>query len=211
MMNRLNCLSEEELVIAAQNGSEEALERILKLYQGFLRYITQKYFLKDGDQQDLLQEAAIGLLEAINAYDSTTNVKFRNFAFLCIKRELDSVVSRSNRKKRQVLNNAIPIYSYVDEENERYGSDYYSGDNFLKSEEGTPETEIIAREGVNELIEFLRSELTDLEMKVLYLRINGRSYKEITEVLQIQVKAVDNAIQRIRKKVNGTYKKEKSA
>ena len=133
-MNGLAIGSEEELVLKAQNGDTEALEKVLIMYRGFVRYISQKYYLKDGDHQDLYQEANIGLLEAIKAYDHNSKVKFRNFAFLCIKRELDSMISRSNRKKRQVLNNAIPIYSYVEEENDRFGTEYYSGENFLKDD-----------------------------------------------------------------------------
>jgi len=205
-MNRtLPQLSEEELVLRAQQGNNDALERLLYIYRGFVRYVCQKYYLKDGDQQDLLQEATIGLLEAIKAYDYSTKVKFRNFAFICIKRELDSVVSRSNRKKRQILNNAIPIYAYVEEENTRYGSEYYSGENYMKCEKDTPEAALIAREGLQELMSFLQKELTKLEQKVLFLRIEGRSYREITSILEIQTKAVDNAIQRIRRKVMSAY------
>ncbi len=210
-MDSLIQLSEEELVMRAQQGSNDALERIIFLYRGFVRYVCQKYYLKDGDQQDLLQEATIGLLEAIKAYDYTSNVRFRNFAFICIKRELDSVVSRSNRKKRQILNNAIPIYSYVEEENARYGSDYYSGENYMKSDRETPEAALIAREGMQELMTFLKSELTVLERSVLSLRIQGISYREITDILDIQIKAVDNAIQRIRRKVMTSYMNYKSA
>lgn len=210
-MSRLANLSEEELVVRAQGGNTDALERLLYMYRGFIRYVCQKYFLKDGDQQDLLQEAAIGLLEAINAYNINTKVKFRNFAFICIKRELDSVVSRSNRKKRQVLNNAIPIYSFVEEENSRYGTEYYSGENFMKCDKETPEAALIAREGLQELVGFLQSELTPLEQKVLFLRIEGRSYREITDILNIQAKAVDNAIQRIRRKVQNAYSNTKTA
>ncbi len=196
---------EEALVLQAQNGDNNALEKVLIMYRGFVRYVCQKYYLKDGDQQDLIQEATIGLLEAIKAYDSSTKVKFRNFAFICIKRELDSMVSRSNRKKRQVLNNAIPIYAYVEDENDRYGTEYYSGENLLKDERDTPEDSIIAQEGLEELVGFLQKELTALEQKVLCLRIEGLSYKEITDVLSIQSKAVDNAIQRIRRKVMSAY------
>ncbi|MFY9175166.1 MAG: sigma-70 family RNA polymerase sigma factor [Peptococcia bacterium] len=204
-MNGLAIGSEEELVLKAQNGDTEALEKVLIMYRGFVRYISQKYYLKDGDHQDLYQEANIGLLEAIKAYDHNSKVKFRNFAFLCIKRELDSMISRSNRKKRQVLNNAIPIYSYVEEENDRFGTEYYSGENFLKDDSATPEANVIAKEGLQELMEFLQKELTVLEQKVLFLRIEGLSYREITDVLSIQTKAVDNAIQRIRRKVNSAY------
>lgn len=205
-MEALIRMSEEDLVWHAQQGEREALEQLLLRYRGFMRYVCQRYYLKDGDQQDLLQEAAIGLLEAIKAYNHNTKVKFRNFAFICIKRELDSVVSRSNRKKRQVLNNALPIYSYVEEENARYGSEYYTGENLMKSDKDTPESAIIAREGLRELLEFLQRELTLLEQKVLFLRIEGRSYREITDILEIRSKAVDNAIQRIRRKVTMAYR-----
>lgn len=205
MHTELAHYSEEELVLYAQKGNDAALERLLYIYRGFIRYVCQKYYLKDGDQQDLLQEANIGFLEAIKAYDYSTRVKFRNFAYICIKRELDSVVSRSNRKKRQILNNAIPIYSYVEEENIRYGSEYYSGENLMKSDKDTPEETLIAREDVQELLSFLQKQLTNLEQKVLFLRIEGLSYREITAALEIQAKAVDNAIQRIRKKVMAAY------
>lgn len=208
VMNRFPHLAEEELVLLAQKGNNEALERILYMYRGFIRYVCQKYYLKDGDHQDLLQEASIGLLEAIKAYDYNTKVKFRNFAFICIKRELDSVVSRSNRKKRQILNNAIPIYAYVEEENSRYGSDYFSGENLMKSDKDTPEAALLAREALQELVSFLQSELTNLEQQVLFLRMEGRSYREITMILDIQAKAVDNAIQRIRRKVIASYNKD---
>ncbi|MBZ4654571.1 MAG: putative polymerase sigma factor [Peptococcaceae bacterium] len=211
MNSMLSRLSEEELVQLAQQGNADALEKLLFLYRGFIRYVSQKYYLKDGDQQDLLQEATIGLLEAIKAYDITTKVKFRNFAFLCIKRELDSAVSRSNRKKQQILNEAIPIYAYVDKENARYGTEYYAGDNLLKNEKDTPEANLLEREGLEELIAFLKKELTLLEQKVLMLRLEGRSYREITVILEIQAKAVDNAIQRIRRKVLLAYNKKKSA
>lgn len=206
MYSTLAHLSEEELVLCAQQGDNDALERLLYLYKGFVRYVCRKYYLRDGDQQDLLQEANIGLLEAVKAYDYQAKIKFRNFAFICIKRELDSAVSRTNRKKRQVLNNAIPIYAYVEEENIRYGTEYYSGENFMKSDKETPEGTLIAREGLQELLDFLQRELTHLEQKVLFLRIEGRTYREITSILAIQTKAVDNAIQRIRKKVMTSYK-----
>jgi len=204
MRTKFNC-SEEELVMLAQQGNDAALEKILQNYRGFIRYVCQRYYLKDGDEQDLLQEASIGLLEAIKAYDYSSEVKFRNFAFICIKRELDSVISRSNRKKRQILNNAIPIYAYVEEENNRYGSEYYSGENLMKCDEDTPEDALIAAEELQELRQFLNKELTDLEQKVLVLRIEGCSYREVTEVLGIRSKAVDNAIQRIRRKVLSAY------
>ncbi|MGI6588169.1 MAG: sigma-70 family RNA polymerase sigma factor [Peptococcia bacterium] len=205
------CPNETELIKLAQRGDEKAQEILFKNYRGFIYYICQGYFLKDGEQQDLVQEAAIGFLEAIRAYDFTMNVKFRNFAFLCIKRELDSAVSRSNRKKRQILNNAISIYSNQENHNTRFGSSYYINEHLLKDEQDTPENNLIEKEGFKELIVFLQKELTCLEQNVLLLRLQSYSYREITDILGIQPKAVDNAIQRVRRKIINTYDKIKNA
>ena len=210
-MKKKPYFNEEELVKLAQNGNEEALEKLICSYRGFIYYISQNYFLKDGDQQDLIQEAMIGLLEAVKAYDFGMKVKFRNFAFLCIKRELDSVISRSNRKKRQILNEAIPIYNQVEDDSNRMGAPFYIGENLLKTEQDTPENSFIEKEELEELIVFLQKELTRLEQNVLQLRLNGFSYREITCILEIQTKAVDNAVQRIRKKITNAYAKINNA
>jgi len=204
-------LNELELIKLAQSGDKRAQEGLFKEYRGFIYYICQGYFLKDGEQQDLFQEAAIGLLEAIRAYNFNLNVKFRNFAFLCIKRELDSAVSRSNRKKRQILNNAISIYSSKDDSSNRFDSSYMLNEHLLKDENNTPENNFLEKEDLYELVGFLQKELTDLEQDVLLLRIQGFSYREITDILTIQPKAVDNAIQRVRKKITNTYDKIRNA
>jgi RNA polymerase sporulation-specific sigma factor len=204
-------LNESELIKLAQRGDKRAQERLFKEYRGFIYYICQGYFLKDGEQQDLFQEAAIGLLEAIRAYNFNLNVKFRNFAFLCIKRELDSAVSRSNRKKRQILNNALSIYSNKGDHSNRFDSSYFISEHLIKDENNTPENNFLEKEGLYELIGFLQKELTDLEQDVLMLRLQGFSYREITDILTIQPKAVDNAIQRVRKKITNTYDKIKNA
>ncbi|MDD2212797.1 MAG: sigma-70 family RNA polymerase sigma factor [Clostridia bacterium] len=204
--------NETELLKLAQSGDERAQEELLKDYRGFIYYLCKNYFLKDGEQQDLVQEATIGLLEAIKAYDFNKNVKFRNFAFLCIKRELNSAVSRSNRKKRQILNNALSIHSNShDDDSTRFGSSRYAKEHLLKNEKDTPENNFLEKEGVEELIAFLQKKLTCLEQNVLLLRLQGFSYLEITGALAIQPKAVDNAIQRIRRKITNTYDKIKNA
>jgi RNA polymerase sporulation-specific sigma factor len=120
-------------------------------------------------------------------------------------------VSRSNRKKRQILNEAIPIYNNVDDDSSRTGSSFYVGENLLKNEKDTPENFFIQKEEVKELIIFLQKELTNLEQNVLQLRLQGFSYREITAILEIQTKAVDNAIQRIRKKISNAYTKINNA
>jgi RNA polymerase sporulation-specific sigma factor len=195
-------LSEEALVKMAQEGDNYALEQLIELYQGLLYFLTEKYYLKDGDRDDLLQEATIGLLEAIQAF-KPGNVKFKNFVILCVKRELDSCIKRSNRKKHQILNNAIPIYSFAENEEERTGNGYQTYlDRVLRDESPSPETIFIEKETLSELMFLVNSVLSDMEKQVLKLRVGGHSYNEITLKLNLQNKSVDNAIQRIRKKMD---------
>jgi RNA polymerase sporulation-specific sigma factor len=195
-------LTEEQLVKSAQEGDKLALEHLIKIYQGLLYFICEKYFLKDGDKEDLLQEATIGLIEAVRAFRPENGKKFKNFAILCITREIDSCIKKSNRKKHQILNEAIPIFSYAENEEERTGLGYQTCiDRILKDDTPTPETLIVEKETINELMTKINSALSEMEKQVLKLRIRGHSYNEITLKLNLQNKSVDNAIQRIRKKM----------
>jgi RNA polymerase sporulation-specific sigma factor len=195
-------LTEENLVLMAQEGDSMALETLIKGFQGFLNYICDKYYLKGGDKDDLIQEANIGLLEAIEAYQIDSGKKFRNFAFLCVKRELDSCILKYNRKKHSILNDAIPIFAHADKEEERTGYSYQvSVDRLIKDNTPSPEALIVEKESLSELLSCINSILSDLEREVLFLRITGLSYSEITTKLNLQTKSVDNAVQRIRRKI----------
>jgi len=196
-------LTEENLVLMAQEGDSMALETLIKGFQGFLNYICDKYYLKGGDKDDLIQEANIGLLEAIEAYQIDSGKKFRNFAFLCVKRELDSCILKYNRKKHSILNDAIPIFAHADKEEERTGYSYQvSVDRLIKDNTPSPEALIVEKESLSELLSCINSILSDLEREVLFLRITGLSYSEITTKLNLQTKSVDNAVQRIRRKIS---------
>lgn len=199
-------MAEEDLIRMSQEGDEFALEQLIKLYQGLLYFLCDKYYLKDGDKEDLLQEATIGLIEAIRAFNPMCGRKFKNFAILCITRELDSCIKRSNRKKHQILNNAIPIFCYAESEEERTSTGYQTYlDRILKDESPSPEELLVEKEIINELLRTVNSVLSDLEKQVLKLRIRGHSYNEITVKLKLQNKSVDNAVQRIRKKMYSGY------
>lgn len=195
-------LVENNLVMLAQNGDNLALENLIKRYQGLMYYICDKYFLKDGEKEDLLQEAAIGLIEAVKAFKPESGKKFKNFAILCITREIDSCVKRSNRKKHQILNEAVPIYAYAENEDDRSGIGAQTWvDRFLKDDSPSPEAVLVEKETISELMYNINSFLSEMEKQVLKLRINGHSYNEITVKLNLQTKSVDNAVQRIRKKI----------
>ncbi|NLT94293.1 MAG: sigma-70 family RNA polymerase sigma factor [Clostridia bacterium] len=199
-------MSEEALIEMSQKGDQLALEQLIELYQGLLYFLCDKYYLRDGDREDLLQEAAIGLIEAVRAFKPNSGRKFKNFAILCITRELDSCIKRSNRKKHQILNSAIPIFSFAENDDEKNGSSYNAFlDRTLKDQSPSPEELLVEKEVINELLQTVNSVLSEMEKKVLNLRINGHSYNEITMKLNLQNKSVDNAIQRIRKKMDGRY------
>ena len=116
-MNDYTTLDEAEVIEAAKAGDEMAMEYLLDRYQGLLGHICEKYFLRDGERDDLMQEAMIGFVQAVQDYNPESGKQFKNFAFLCVKRELDSCVKRSNRKKHMILNDAVPI-NYTNGEDE---------------------------------------------------------------------------------------------
>ena len=117
-------------------------------------------------------------------------------------RELDSCILKYNRKKHSILNDAIPIFAHADKEEERTGYSYQvSVDRLIKDNTPSPEALIVEKESLSELLSCINSILSDLEREVLFLRITGLSYSEITTKLNLQTKSVDNAVQRIRRKI----------
>jgi len=195
-------MPELDVVVAAQNGNEDAMEYLLKRYQGLMSYICDKYYLKDGERDDLMQEAMIGFVQSVKGYKPESGKQFKNFAYLCIKRELDSCVKRSNRKKHMVLNEAVSMSNYNENEEEMEGKAVYLVDRDASGEIASPENTVVERESYNEILQTISTILSRMELDVLVMRMMGMSYNEITLALQLENKSVDNAVQRIRKKVN---------
>lgn len=195
---------ELDVILMAQQGDEMAMEFLIKKYQGLLNYICDKYFLKDGERDDLMQEAMIGFVQSVKYYKPDSGKQFKNFAYLCVKRELDSCIKRSNRKKHMILNEAVPMQNYTDGEDN--GSDKAA---FLVEKDAnghivSPENTLVEKESYSEILSKITGVLSKLELNVLMLRMMGHSYNEITLALQLENKSVDNAVQRIRKKMSNT-------
>jgi len=195
---------ELEVIEAARAGDELAMEYLLKHYQGLMSYICDKYYLKDGERDDLMQEAMIGFVQSVKSYKPESGKQFKNFAYLCIKRELDSCVKRSNRKKHMVLNDAVSISAYNNSESEEQVEDKsaYLIERDASGAIVSPENTIVERESYNEIMHKITEILSKMELNVLLMRMMGMSYNEIMLALQLENKSVDNAVQRIRKKVN---------
>lgn len=186
-----------KLVYAARNGDERAFEQILRELEPELKKITRHLFIRGGDQQDILQEARIGVWKAVQDFDETKNTKFKNFALnLCVKRNIITAVSAATRKKFDVHNDAASLDSQIwfGDDDERSLAD-------IIPDNSAPLLEsILQREEFEEAAKRLLSRLTQLERAIFLEYSYEESYKDIADALGIKPKAVDNALMRIRKK-----------
>ncbi len=189
-------LSDEALVELSHSGDSRADELLCERYKNMVRIKARPYFLMGADREDLLQEGMIGLYKAIRDYSPEHSMSFRSFADLCILRQIITAIKRATRKKHAPLNSYISIYRTVEDERERPLIDTMSG---VRTED--PEELFISRESLAGMQDMLDQMLSQLEKEVLTLFLDGRSYQEIAARLGRGTKTVDNALQRIKKKL----------
>ena len=190
-------MTDDELIKLSQSGDDEALETVLIRYKPLVYKKSQPYYLAGGDDDDVVQEGLIGLYKAVMSFDKTKFPLFKVFAGVCIERRILSAVKKASRLKHNPLN------SYISLSNTDNGAEF---ENYFdiatdQSVSQNPEEILIDRENVSGLEGKINSALSDFELKVLLNYINGSSYKETAEILGRDVKAVDNAMQRIKKKL----------
>ena len=192
-----NELTDEAIVEYAREGSTEAAEYLIHKYKNFVRSKARSYFLVGADREDIIQEGMIGLYKAIRDFRSDKQVYFRSFAELCVTRQIITAIKTATRQKHIPLNSYVslnkPIY---DEESDRTIMDVLSGNHIAD-----PEEMIISREEMQDMESEMTGSLSDLEMKVLLSYLDGRSYQEIADDLDRHIKSIDNALQRIKRKV----------
>ncbi|HNV34888.1 MAG TPA: RNA polymerase sporulation sigma factor SigH [Bacillota bacterium] len=192
-----NELTDEAIVEYAREGSTEAAEYLIHKYKNFVRSKARSYFLVGADREDIIQEGMIGLYKAIRDFRSDKQVYFRSFAELCVTRQIITAIKTATRQKHIPLNSYVslnkPIY---DEESDRTLMDVLSGNHIAD-----PEEMIISREEMQDMESEMTGSLSDLEMKVLLSYLDGRSYQEIADDLDRHIKSIDNALQRIKRKV----------
>jgi RNA polymerase sporulation-specific sigma factor len=195
-------MMDEELIDSARDGNENALEYLLKKYRSFVRAKARSYFLIGADREDIIQEGMIGLYKAIRDFNEDKLSSFRAFAELCITRQIITAIKTATRQKHIPLNSYVslnkPIY---DEESDRTLMDVITEISVTD-----PEQLVISREELN-MIECKISEvLSGLEWKVLSLYLEGKSYQEIAAELNREVKSIDNALQRVKRKLERNLK-----
>lgn len=190
-------MMDEDIVEFARDGSTVALEYLINKYKNFVRAKARSYFLIGADREDIIQEGMIGLYKAIRDFRSDKLSSFRAFAELCITRQIITAIKTATRQKHIPLNSYVslnkPIY---DEDSDRTLLDVISG-----SKVTDPEELIISREEFGDIEEKMGEILSDLEWKVLMAYLDGKSYQEIAVELDRHVKSIDNALQRVKRKL----------
>jgi RNA polymerase sporulation-specific sigma factor len=187
------------LVFRARSGDRRALDEVIRRYAGFVRLKSSSYFLAGGDSDDLIQEGLVGLYKAVRDYRSDKETSFRSFAELCITRQIITAIKTATRFKHAPLNGSVSFShtpaGYDD------GSECTLGDALAGPSVEDPARRVIASQELRALVGCLGTSLSRLESRVLALYLEGRSYEEIGQMVSCDPKAVDNALQRVKRKV----------
>lgn len=186
------------LIALAKQGDATAYDRIVRRYYGFVRLKASSYFLAGGDADDLIQEGLVGLYKAVRDYRTDRESSFRNFAELCITRQIITAVKTATRNKHTPLNQYVSFSSTPSaaSEGEPTLEDVIPGPSVHD-----PVNQVISSEELQALVGCLSTALSDLEARVLALYLDGRSYEEIAGLIDCDAKTVDNALQRVKRKV----------
>ena len=192
-------LADDELVARFREGDTDALNTLLERYRRFARAKARGYFLIGADSDDIEQEGMIGLFKAVRDFRPDRQASFRAFAELCITRQIITAIKTATRQKHQPLN------SYLSLSGSRPGEEFGSGtvEEVLEAKGLIDPIEfIISMEDLRSMRRMMSEMLSKLEVEVLRLYVEGKSYQEIAEVLGRHVKSIDNALQRIKRKLD---------
>ena len=190
-------MTDEDIALLARDGDEAALELLMMKYKNFVRSKARSYFLIGADHEDIVQEGMIGLFKAIRDFKPDKLTSFRAFAELCVTRQIITAIKTATRQKHIPLNSYVslnrPIY---DEESDRTLMDVLS-----EVQMAGPEELLISQEDYSSVENRISEVLSDLEMEVLNAYLEGKSYQEIAQDLGRHVKSIDNALQRVKRKL----------
>lgn len=190
------------LIALAKQGNPDAYDRLVRRYYGFVRLKASSYFLAGGDADDLIQEGLVGLYKAIRDYRTDRESSFRNFAELCITRQIITAVKTATRNKHTPLNQYV---SFSASPASAQGDGDPTLDEVIPGPTvHDPVNQVISSEELRALVACISTVLSDLESRVLSLYLDGHSYEAVGEKLGCDTKTVDNALQRVKRKV-GTH------
>ena len=196
-INRLHILTDEQLVKMAQEGSDTAEEILIEKYKGLVKNKAKTYYITGADSEDVVQEGMIGLFKAIRSFNADKHAAFKTFADTCVNSQILSAMKKANRKRHKPLNESVPL----DKEREDGEGASFEDQMFNTSMDNNPEGLLILQEIMNYLKAHDSGLFSDFEHQVLQEKMKGLSYMEIADVLDRSPKSIDNALQRIKKKI----------
>ena len=192
-------LEDLQLVMRARNGDDAARDALIRRYAGFVRMKASSYFLAGGESEDLVQEGLIGLCKAVRDYRADKETSFRSFAELCVTRQIITAIKTATRYKHQALNNYVS-FSHTPAGQDP-DSDCTLGDALPGSHVDEPSVQVISTQELQSLVFCLGSGLSQLEAEALRLYLEGASYEDMAVELEVDTKAIDNALQRVKRKI----------
>jgi RNA polymerase sporulation-specific sigma factor len=194
----LERFTDEELVARARGGEDTSIDLLLHRYRHYARAKARTYFLAGADREDIVQEGLIGLFKAIRDFEPSKNIAFRAFAELCMTRQIITAIKTATRQKHQPLNSYVSLNRPSSEDDD---SERSVGETLTSKEISDPADLVVSAEEVDKIKESVGRLLSEFETDVLRLYMEGKSYQQIGDMLGRHVKSIDNALQRIKRKL----------
>jgi RNA polymerase sporulation-specific sigma factor len=192
-------LEDLQLVLKAANGSAAAMDQLIRRYTSFVRLKASSYFLAGGDSDDLIQEGLVGLYKAVRDFRPDKETSFRSFAELCVTRQIITAIKTATRLKHAPLNTYVSFsHTPAGQESE---SECSLGDALPASHVHEPAVKVVSTEELQALVGCLSTSLSPLEADALRLYLEGSSYDQMAEQLGCDTKTIDNALQRVKRKI----------
>src|SRR5215210_480616 len=192
-------LEDLQLVVRARNGSSDALDALMRRYTGFVRLKASSYFLAGGDSEDLIQEGLIGLYKAVRDFRADKETSFRSFAELCVTRQIITAIKTATRFKHAPLNTYVSFsHTPAGQESD---SECTLGDALPGPNVNDPSVRVVSTEELQSLVFCLGTSLSPLEAHALRLYLDGLSYEQMAGELGCDTKTIDNALQRVKRKI----------
>ena len=204
-MNKYEKMADEQLIRNLRAGETAITDFIMEKYKFLVKKHAKAMFLLGGENDDLIQEGMIGLFKAIRDYDIEQEASFYSFAELCVTRQMYTAIKNSQRQKHMPLNSYISLY----EQGTKSTEDNHVPmiDNLQNTKDNNPEELFLTKEYFESFEQELKTLLSDLESRVLYLHLHGENYQNIAKLLDKSPKSIDNALQRIKGKVSSLINK----
>jgi len=201
MLSKFNNNTDEELATLAKKGNQDAEEFLIRKYKDLVKGKANLYYIVGADREDLMQEGMIGIFKAIKSFDANRQASFYTFVNLCINRQIITAIRTAGRLKHLPLNNSLSFSNPVNGED----SENTLGE-LIRSDSGSdPEAMLLLKETLQVIEGKNQKILSELEVKVMAEYMHGKSYVEIGEIIGKTPKSVDNAVQRIRKKMTAYF------